>query len=92
MIESKKYEHSFFVRMSDNIVKHMHQNWIREFVNANFNAINIIFEGKEQFGNVDSVPLSENNSNFGKELNELQLTYWKFFLTGTVVDGLRKVE
>lgn len=38
--------------MLDNIIKHVHQNKIREFI-IHSNAVNVIFEGEEEFGSIE---------------------------------------
>jgi transposase InsO family protein len=47
--------HSFLVEMEDGSVKHVHQNKIREFI-VRASAVNLILEGDEEFGEVDSLP------------------------------------
>lgn len=67
VIESKKNEHSYMIKMPDGKVKHVHQNKIREFV-VSHNAVNVIFEGDEEFGEVEDFP-TEVESDFTKEVN-----------------------
>ncbi|GBM35183.1 hypothetical protein AVEN_203914-1 [Araneus ventricosus] len=59
-IESQRNQHSFVVKMPDASVRHVHQNKMREFV-ASSGSVNVIFEGKEEFGDVESTPLIEDS-------------------------------
>ncbi|GBM35420.1 Retrovirus-related Pol polyprotein from transposon opus [Araneus ventricosus] len=59
-IESRRNEHSFVVKMPDASVRHVHQNKMREFV-ASSGSVNVIFEGEEEFGDVESTPLIEDS-------------------------------
>lgn len=67
VIESLKNEHSFLVKMPDGAVKHVHQNKIREFV-VNSSAVNVIFEGEEEFGEVEDAPVVEAKDSFEQEI------------------------
>ncbi|GBN22287.1 Transposon Ty3-I Gag-Pol polyprotein [Araneus ventricosus] len=46
--------------MPDASVRHVHQNKMREFV-ASSGSVNVIFEGEEEFGDVESTPLIEDS-------------------------------
>ncbi|GBN73682.1 hypothetical protein AVEN_207203-1 [Araneus ventricosus] len=46
--------------MPDASVRHVHQNKMREFV-ASSGSVNLIFEGEEEFGDVESTPLIEDS-------------------------------
>ncbi|GBN28324.1 Pro-Pol polyprotein [Araneus ventricosus] len=59
-IEARRNEHSFVVKMPDASVRHVHQNKMREFV-ASSGSVNVIFEGEEEFGDVESTPLIEDS-------------------------------
>ncbi|GBN71862.1 Transposon Ty3-I Gag-Pol polyprotein [Araneus ventricosus] len=57
IIEARRNEHSFVVKMPDASVRHVHQNKMREFV-ASSGSVNVIFRSRmEEFGDVESTPL-----------------------------------
>ncbi|XP_055932968.1 uncharacterized protein LOC129962990 [Argiope bruennichi] len=57
-IESRKNEHSFLVKMPDSSLRHVHQNKMREFI-ASSGSVNVIFQGEEEFGDIENTPLKE---------------------------------
>ncbi|XP_055928211.1 uncharacterized protein LOC129959414 [Argiope bruennichi] len=59
-IESRKNEHSFLVKMPDGSLRHVHQNKMREFI-ASSGSVNVIFEGEEEFGDIENTPLKEDS-------------------------------
>lgn len=92
VIESKKNEHSFFVKMPDNSVKHVHQNKIREFVSTNCNTVNVIFEGEEEFGDVESTPLLDENFTFPQEILAIKTPWLNQIQREQLVELLEQFE
>ncbi|KAG8177399.1 hypothetical protein JTE90_014847 [Oedothorax gibbosus] len=57
--------------MPDGKVKLVHHNKIREFI-VNCNAVNVIFEGDDDFGRVENVPTAEDRCNFARKIDGIQ--------------------
>ncbi|XP_055942315.1 zinc finger protein 69 homolog [Argiope bruennichi] len=48
------------VKMPDGSLRHVHQNKMREFI-ASSGSVNVIFEGEEEFGDIENTPLKEDS-------------------------------
>ncbi|GFU93959.1 retrovirus-related Pol polyprotein from transposon 17.6 [Trichonephila clavipes] len=57
--------------MPDNSTKHIHQNKVRHYV-ASSNSVNVIFEEKKEFGQVETPPTATEESKFYEVLNNLR--------------------
>ncbi|XP_035226804.1 uncharacterized protein LOC118199118 [Stegodyphus dumicola] len=90
-ILEQRSSHSFVVQMPDGTKRHVHQNKIRPYV-VRSQAVNVILEGEEEFGEIESIPVNKGEKSFSESLEGLEMSNLDSVQRSKLLGLLRKYQ